>query len=144
MATMKETDGMKMVNDEKEVVSDFTRRTPFWGHRTISYRDFEPLKQLKEELDAYLDKLFQGEIDDGNADVLDNIIFDRIRQALEDLVYQSVEHEDMNCSFKNRADSDVNAFREERDNLIRDLEFITGKYDRLIKLFEASEYKEDK
>ena len=144
MATMKETDGMKMVDDEKEVVRDFTRRTPFWGHRTVSYRDFAPLMNLKEELDAYLEKLFQGEIDDGNADVLDNIIFDRVRQALEDLKYQSVEHEDMNCSFENRADSDVNAFREERDNLLKDLEYITGKYERLIRLFEACEYKEEK
>ena len=144
MATMKETEGMKMVNDENEIVSDFTRRTPFWDYRSISYRDFAPLMNLKEELDEHLEKLFKNELDDGNANVLDCIIFDRVRQALEDLKYQSVRHEDMNCSFENRADSDVNAFREERDNLLKDLEYLREKYRHLIELFEACEYKEDK
>ena len=144
MATMKETEGMKMVNDENEIVSDFTRRTPFWDYRSISYRDFAPLMNLKEELDKHLEELFKNELDDGNANVLDCIIFDRVRQALEDLKSQSVRHEDMNCSFENRADSDVNAFREERDNLLKDLEYLREKYRHLIELFEACEYKEDK
>lgn len=144
MAIFKEADGMKMVDDEKVVVKDFVRRTPFWGHRNISYHDYEPLMNLKQELDEYLEKLFHGEIDDGNADVLDNIIFDRVRQAMEDLKYQSVEHEDMNCSFENRVDSDLIAFKEERENLMKDLEFINREYDRLMKMYEKNEYKEEK
>ncbi len=142
MAAFKETDGMKTVDDERIVVKDFIRRIPFWGHRNIAYRDFEPLINLKQELDEYLENLFHGEIDDGNADVLDNIIFDRVRQAMEDLKYQSVEHEDMNCSFENRVDSDLSAFSQERDNLMEDLKFINREYERLMRLYEKFEYKE--
>lgn len=144
MAIFKETDGTKMVDDERVVVKDFTRRTPYWGYRNIAYRDFEPLTNLKQELDEYLDKLFQGELDDGNADVLDNIIFDRVRMALEDLKYQSIMHEDMNCSYENRVESDLIAFKEERENLIKDLEHINREYARLIEMYERNEYKEGK
>lgn len=100
----------KVVDDTTEIVTDFIRRAPFWSYRTVPYRPYPPLMNLQTELDGCLDRLFSGELDDGNGDVLDCLIFDQVRQAREDLNRQRVSHRDAIVSFGLRALGDREAF----------------------------------
>lgn len=103
----------KVVDDEPVVVRDFNRRAPFWSYRTQDYKEYPPFAAFKAEIDAYLAKLFAGEIDDGNGDVLDTMISDVLRQAEHDLARQRTDHHDVIVSFGIRAKSDKAAFEKE-------------------------------
>lgn len=58
---------------------DFTRRAPFWSYRVKDYLLYGPLVSFRGEIDSYLNKLFAGDIDEGNGDVLDSMIADLVR-----------------------------------------------------------------
>ena len=61
----------------------------------VPYMPYTPLfNDLRSTLDSYLDELFKGEIDDANGDVLDSIITDHVRQAMNDLADQRAAHID--------------------------------------------------
>ena len=107
----------KTVDDRTVVVNDFTRRTPFWSYRTVSYKEYPPLLELEKLLDGYLRELFKGELDEANGDALDNLIFDYVRQAELDLAQQRCRHRDMINSFDIRAKGDRNAFEGEKRRL---------------------------
>lgn len=95
MSVFKEAKAVKEVDDTLTTVSDFNRQVPFWSYRNVGYKDYEPFERVRPELDAYLEKLFSGDIDDGNGDVLDSIILDYTRMAIEDLLRQQVDHCDL-------------------------------------------------
>lgn len=101
------------------MVNDFQRRTPYWSYRPANYRIYEPFMEYKKEIDKYLEKLFSGEIDDGNGDVLDNMIAQMTRQAERVLDEQRTEHKDMLKSFDIRRLSDRETF-ENQLKLLRD------------------------
>ena len=143
MSVFKENAPMKAVDDQAEIVHDFTRRAPFWSYRTVPYRDYPALIELKGVLDAHLDALFRGEIDDGNGDVLDNLIFDTVRQAQADLRLQQVSHRDTIKSFGIRAESDHAAFRQELDRLKDALNENLSEQKKLRKRLACDEFKED-
>ncbi len=105
---------------EDEIVNDFVRRTPFWSYRAASYQIYEPFMGYKEDIDRYLEKLFAGEIDDGNGDVLDSMISDMERQAEKHLLRQHSEHQDVIKSFELRMLGDRKAF-EEQVQLLKEL-----------------------
>ena len=132
----------KQVDDTKEVVHDFTRRAPFWSYRTVAYREYAPLVNLKDELDCYLDALFRGDIDDGNGDVLDNLIFDAVRRAWEDLKKQRVDHLDTITSFGIRAQSDRTAFEEQLTQLEESLSKNIQEQEFIRDLLNRCEYQE--
>ena len=106
----KEVKDKKKEQEGEVIVKDFKRRIPFWGYRPVNYKITEQFRDYKTEIDAYLEKLFKGEIDSGNADILDNMIIDCARQAEKDLVNQHSEHRDSIKSFDVRAASDKRAF----------------------------------
>ena len=108
---------MKAVDNETEIVHDFNRRTPFWSYRPVAYRDYPALAGLKTQLDAFLDALFHGEIDEANGNVLDNLVFDVVRQAQADLRHQQISHRDTIKSFDVRSVSDRLAFQDKLDLL---------------------------
>lgn len=107
------------VKKEEAGAKDFERRIPFWNYRAVDYKNYEPFFQFRAEIDGYLEKLFAGEIDDGNGNVLDCIIGDMARQAEKDLARQRTEHRDMIKSFDIRAQSDRRAF-ENQLSLLKD------------------------
>lgn len=121
MGVFKSNSPEKVVDDTRVVVHDFQRRAPFWSYRTVPYKEYEPLVNLQGKLDDYLDALFCGDIDSANGDVLDNIIFDTVRQAQDDLNRQRVEHGDTIKSFGIRAEGDRAAFKEQLAKLREDL-----------------------
>lgn len=46
-------------------------------------------------LDRHLEALFAGDVDDGNGDALDSLIFAPAREALPDLAMQQTAHADI-------------------------------------------------
>lgn len=145
MATFKESDQIKEVNDEMELVDDFKRRTPYWSYRTVSYKDYEPLVKLVSVLDTHLEKLFQSEaLDDANGDALDCIIMDFVKQAFQYLKYQRVQHEDTNNNFAIRVEGDIKAYQDELKDVEKDLEWVNREYNHLLELYWNSEYGKEK
>lgn len=135
---------MKNINEsvgsEKMVMNDFERRIPYWSYRPVSYEVYEPFKEYKTEIDGYLEKLFNGEIDDGNGDVLDNMIMDMARQAEKSLNRQRVEHRDMIKSLDIRAQSDRKAFKCQLELLKEQLENNKHNQEKYNKLADADEF----
>lgn len=117
MNLFKKTNPTRVVDDTETIVSDFKLRAPFWSYRTVPYREYVPFVEFISAIDGYLERLFQGEIDDGNGDVLDNMICDMARQAEKDLDKQHIEHGDTIKSFDIRNQGDKKAFMHERDLL---------------------------
>lgn len=100
------------VDDTRTVVYDFKRRIPYESYRAMEYRPFPDLEEevMIPKLDVYLNKLFAGAIDDGNGDVLDNLIFKTAREAGAYLKTQNIDHRDMNNRFTARAKADQEDF----------------------------------
>ena len=116
---LKKPDKAVAVNEDV-IVNDFQRRTPYWSYRTTGYTIYEPFMDYKTEIDDYLARLFAGEIDDGNGDVLDSMISDMERQAEKHLWRQHSEHQDVIKSFELRMLGDKKAFTEEIE-LLKDM-----------------------
>lgn len=135
MSIFKMNNPNKEVDDTPVIVRDFNRRAPFWSYRTAEYQELPEFAGFKSEIDAYLEKLFDGELDDGNGDVLDTMISDILRQAMRDLERQRVVHRDTIVSFGIRAKSDEAAFTNElqhqRDDLAQNLREQARICDRL-------------
>ena len=117
MSFFKRAKTTKVMDDTETIVTDFKLRAPFWSYRTVPYREYEPFISFKPEIDGYLERLLQGEIDDGNGDVLDNLINDMARQAEKDLDKQRTEHGDTIKSFDIRNQGDKRAVKHELDLL---------------------------
>lgn len=138
---------MKQVSDEEVIVTDFERKIPFWGYRAIKYVPYKPFMELKKELDGYLDGLFKGDIDDGNADCLDLLISDVARMAKKDLMKQRMEHRDLIVSLAIRAESDRLSFEKELAFLQKSLEECEAElenYKQMVAKDEFSERRESK
>ena len=114
MSIFKKRRPTKVVDDTETVVQDFVLRAPFWSYRTVPYRGYEPFVEYGPAIDKYLESLFKGEIDDGNGDVLDNLICDMARQAEKDLDLQRTQHRDTIKSLDLRNQGDHWAFQHER------------------------------
>lgn len=107
---------------DETVVHDFQRRAPFWSYRVTDYRPYAPFTAFRGDLDGYLEKLLAGEIDDGNGDVLDNLIRDMTCMALQDLEKQRADHQDNLRNLELRAAGDRDQFQDYRDALAHDLD----------------------
>ncbi len=88
------------VDDSRSIVNDFRLRSSvigFESYRTVEYRLYHKLEEseMLPLIDEHLSKLFAGEVDDGNGDMLDSIIFGAAREALPDLGHQHYDHIDM-------------------------------------------------
>lgn len=135
MALFKESNHQKHIDDEMEIVNDFTRQVPFWNYRPVSYRINERFMDLIPELDAYLERLFAGEIDDGNGDVLDNIICDHAAETIKELTDQKVSHDDLLVNMHIQAQGAIDSLenhlsklREKREEIVRDLDDISARW----------------
>ena len=109
-------------DDSRTIVHDFRLRSTqigFESYRTVDYRLYHKLKEeeMLPRLDEHLGKLFAGEVDDGNGDMLDSLLFGAAREALPDLDYQHCNHADMlrRLIIRRQADrEDLFRIREER------------------------------
>ena len=79
---------------EPEVVT-FVRQRPYADFRPMDYRPSPLLfEETEKKMEQWLSALFAGEIDDGNGNVLDSLIIDTVRLAMDDLADQHVTHLD--------------------------------------------------
>lgn len=76
--------------------TDFRRRPEYEACRPAEYRLYPKLEEgvILPRLEAHLTALFAGEVDDGNGDLLDSIIFAPAREAVPDLARQQYDHAD--------------------------------------------------
>lgn len=111
------------VDDSRSVVNDFRLRSTvigFESYRTVEYRLYHKLEEeeMIPLLDEHLTKLFTGEVDDGNGDMLDSILFGAAREALPYLGRQHYDHIDIlrRLTISRIADrDDIRRIRDERE-----------------------------
>ena len=126
----------KGIGDERVATNDLRRRIPKVDYRPCDYEILPRFKNLKVEIDEYLDKLFAGEIDAGNGNVLDELIIDVGREARAELDRQYISHQDIIIDLKAYHDGNVRQFESELAGLKTDLE---GVNSRLVAISEREE-----
>ena len=109
--------------------------------RTVEYRLLPKIDEgeMIPRLDEHLNKLFAGEVDDANGDMLDALIFGVAREALPDLNRQHYDHMDMLRRFiiKRLADrDDIRRIKEERE---RERDIMQADYDNICRLLSKCE-----
>ena len=108
----------KVMDQTEQTVNDFILRAPYWSYRPVPYRQFEPFFSYRDEIDALLDDLIRAQaVDDGNGDVMSNLINDMAERAFMDLSAQETDHKDIIKSLSLRCDSDQMQFREMLESL---------------------------
>ena len=91
---------LNAVDDSRTVVHDFRLRssspTGFESYRTVPYRQFHKLEEeeMLPRIEEHLAKLFAGEVDSANGDMIDAVIIGAYREALSDLYRQHYNHMD--------------------------------------------------
>lgn len=140
------------VDDSRTVVNDFQLRssssptgspTGFESYRTVEYRLYHKLEEdeMLPLLDEHLAKLFAGDVDSGNCDMLDAILFGAAREALPDLGRQHYDHSDMlrRLIIRRKADrEDLRRIKEERE---AECDAMKADYERTCKMLDR-EYEE--
>lgn len=134
------------VDDSRAVVHDFRLRATqagFESYRTVEYRLYHKLEEdeMIPRLEEHLGKLFAGEVDDGNGDMLDAILFGAAREALPDLGRQHYDHSDMLRRLIIRRKADREDLCKIRDDRIAEYEAMKTDYERTSKML-AREYEE--
>lgn len=134
------------VDDSRTVVHDFRLRATqagFESYRTVEYRFYHKLEEdeIMPRLEEHLSKLFAGEVDDGNGDMLDAILFGTAREALPDLGRQHYDHSDTlrRLIIRRKADrEDIRRIKEERE---AECEAMRIDYEKTCKMLDR-EYEE--
>ncbi len=134
------------VDDSRTVVHDFRLRATqvgFESYRATEYRLYHKLEEceMMPRLEEHLSKLFAGEVDDANGDMLDNIIFGAAREALPDIVRQHYDHLDMLRRLIIRRKADREDLRRIRDDRVEEYESMKADYERTCKMLDR-EYEE--
>ena len=132
------------VDDSRSTVYDFTlRSTPigFESYRTTEYTLYHKLDEAEmlPRIDDHLEKLFAGNVDEANCDMLDEIIFGTAREALPCLSKQHIDHNDTIRRFIVRRTADRDDIRRIRDERIVERDTMQTDYDKICKALEKAE-----
>ena len=135
-----------VVDDSKVVVHDFRLRSTHVGvesYRTVEYKLYPKLEEaeMMHKLEEHLSKLFAGDVDDANGDMLDAILFGAAREALPDLGKQHYDHLDMLRRLIIRRKADREDLRRIRDDRVEEYEAMKVDYERTCKMLDR-EYEE--
>ena len=105
--------------EDKRIKKDFQMRAPFSEYRPVDYEGYKPFLEFKPVIDGYLEKLFAAgtALDEGNKNVLDDLINDMAGKAEQHLERQRIEHTDKIHAFSNRRRGDERAFGRELETL---------------------------
>ena len=134
------------VDDSRTVVHDFRLRATQAGYesyRTVEYRLYHKLEEaeMMPKLEEHLSKLFAGDVDDANGDMLDAILFGAAREALPNLGKQHYDHLDMLRRLIIRRKADREDLRRIRDDRVDEYEAMKVDYERTCKMLDR-EYEE--
>ena len=132
------------MDDTRQVVHDFRLRLPYENYRTKEYELYYKLRdeEMLPRIDEHLEKLFSGEVDDGNGDMLDSILFSPAREAKPDLAKQHVDHEDMIRRLIVRRKADVADFKKIVDALRNELTVLESEHAETCKRIDLLEREE--
>lgn len=117
MSTFKDVETKREIDDSRALVNDFRRRPPYWSYRPVGYVPLKEFMEFQKIIDEHLNALFAGNIDDGNGDVLDNLIRDITCKAAEDLALQKVKHNNTIHDLVRRVEGDRDVFDDEQAKL---------------------------
>ncbi|MCD7756457.1 MAG: hypothetical protein LUJ09_09095 [Firmicutes bacterium] len=128
----------KSLDSTRSVVYDFYFRAPYITYRSSEYRLYPKLDEsiFIPELNMYLEKLLSGQVDDGNGDLLDNIIFSKAREAMPDLARQHVDHADMLRRLIAHRKADCHDFSQITEERKKELEELEAAYARTRDIIE--------
>ncbi len=126
---------------KRREVHDFTLRSSelsFESYRTVDYRLYPQLSSeyMVPIIDAHLEKLLSGEVDDANGDMLDRLIFGPARMALPDLISQHVDHSDLLRRFIVRRNADQKDLEEILSQRQAELDDLNGEYENICRKIE--------
>ena len=129
------------VDDSRSNVYDFMLRFPYESYRTTEYALYHKLDETEmlPRIDDHLEKLFVGNVDDANGDMLDEIIFGAAREALPYLSKQHIDHNDTIRRFIVRRTADRDDIRRIRDERVVERDTMQTDYDKICKALEKAE-----
>ncbi len=146
MFKKKKSEILNVIDDSKNPVQNFRLRTSklgFESYRIAEYRIYHKLEEqeMMPRLEEHLEKLFLGEIDDGNADMLDEILFGAAREALPDLNIQRYEHLDKLRRLIVRRKADREDIQRIIDDRVLECQMIIDEHERTCQMLRK-EYQE--
>lgn len=112
--------------------------------RPVLYEGCLSFNDIKTELDGNLESLFNGEIDDGNGNVLDNIIRDRTLQIITDYDKQRLQHIDIITAICDKEMANSRRCQERRNRLDEILKVKLAYKEKLDKMLEEYEFRRKK
>ena len=129
------------LGDAKATVYDFARRFPFESYRPTDYSMYHKLEDstLKRQLDRHLKVLLAGDVDWGNANMLDGYLCSLAAEAAVDLMLQQREHQDMIHRLQARRWSDREDFVELLNKLRKDLHQLEEEYKTVCQMLDADQ-----
>lgn len=130
----------KQIREKDDIVTDFKLRAPFWNCKPSNYDISPEYLNLIDQLDQNLEKLFKGEVDMGNAGVLDDIIYCMKAEELKKLDFQRIEHKKIILSLDTRRKSDKKDCEIELGYLRTDLQKNTQEQKVYCDLIRSQEF----
>lgn len=136
---------VNFVDDSRSIARDFLLRMGGdYGYESYRPADYPLYHELDEsemipKLDAHLNKLFTGEVDDANGDVLDSLIFGAYREGNAYLDRKQCDNLDVirRLSFRRKADyEDIRNIRSQR---VHELEAMQVESDNICRLLSQCE-----
>ena len=124
------------VDDSRSEAHDFQLRgtgPTYESYRTVEYRLYHKLAddEMIPILDSHLTKLFSGEVDSANSNILEATILSAVAEALPDLRRQKVDHDDMLRRLICRRDADRKDLERLRDMRIKERDDIFQEYEKI-------------
>lgn len=134
----------KEIDDNSSVVHDFRLRSSaigFESYRPVEYKLYHKLEEDKmiPKIDAYLSRLFRGEIEDHNGDVLDNILFAAFKEAIPFLGRQRYVHQDVIRRLTTRHYADYGDLKKIKRDREEEREAIKAEYVKFCKKFQRED-----
>mgnify|MGYP001029328010 CR=1 FL=1 len=129
------------ISDTKATVYDFQRRFPFENYRVRDYSLYYKLEDsaLKRQLNRHLKALLAGDVDAGNANMLDGFLCSLAAEAVADLNLQQCEHQDMLKRLRARRHSDPEDFMKLLNNLRKDSRQLEEEYETVCQMLAANQ-----
>lgn len=129
------------ITDAKATVYDFERRFPFESYRTMSYSLYYKLEDatLKRQINRHLKALLAGDVDEGNANMLDGFLCSLAGEAAANLTLQQREHQDMLKRLQARRRSDREDFVKLHNNLQKELHQLEEDYGMVCEMVAADQ-----
>lgn len=129
------------VDDSRITAYDFRLRSTILGfesYRALEYTIYKELEKsvMIPKIDAHLSKLFSGNVDDANGNMVDSIILSVARKAVPDLNRQRYNHDDTLQRLIIRHNADMEDIRRITQDREKEYESIKADYDKVCMMME--------